>query len=637
MTVEKDKTLRPATSVGFRLSLVLGLALLPLFALAVAQNRSLSRQAIAQLDGSLLGQAVSTAQPEIDAIRSARVTARAMAQAMPEVIDDTDACIALARRIEQSDPRVSVAGFLPGDGRMVCSSFGVPYDFSSMPNFRTLRQNPSANLTVSQRGVLSKEPVITASHPLFAADGSFQGWAFVSIPHRLIPRTGDGAGARPAAGTTARPTFLTFDANGTILTSSTGLDHAGELVPEGMTLAGLARQSSRTFTANPPGGPVRTYVVVPLAEGSLYLLGTWSGDRLQGVGQLSQVGYLLPVLIWLTCILCARLISHHSVTRHIGAMRTAMRRFAGGRRTLTPLNLESAPAEIRDLGVSFTDMAGRLLQDEAELENMVHQRDLLLREVHHRVKNNLQLMASMMNLQIRHAQSEETMDMMRAVQERVMNLAFIHRELYLTTGEMEVRARELLEQMVSRVARLGRTAERGIAVTTDFEDLTVTPDQAIAMSLVVNETLTTALGRGGPAVGGAGQGPISRVIMSLRRTRPGAPNAPPAGAGATGNVGDEPEREPGDLVVLEIVLGAPPGRPPPDGPDGLSSMLILSFARQLGSDAVRETVGSDFRLSITFRLASSDIKGQGRAAAPFALSERSPPRRDPDGPAPSAG
>jgi two-component sensor histidine kinase len=621
MSEADDRPGRPTSTVGFRLSLVLGLALLPLLALALAQNRSLSRQAMAQLEASLLGQAVSTAQPQIDAIRSARVMAGTLAVAMQDVGARVGpACSLLMRRVVASDSRVSVAGYVPADGRMVCASAGAPYDFSDNPTFRRLASDPGPQLSVASRGTLTKEPVITATHPILVPDGTFAGFAFVSIPHRLIPGADSAGQTTGPAGSGKGPEFLTFDADGTILTSTLGLDRAKELVPYGASLRDLAHGAARTFTSSPPDAPTRTHAIVPLSDGNLFLLGAWPGDRMERVIRLSQVGYALPVLIWLTCVLGARLISTHSVTRHIDSVRRAMMSFAGGRRVLIPLNVETAPAEIHDLGVSFSDMAERLLKDEAELENMVHQRDVLLREVHHRVKNNLQLMASMMNLQIRHAKSHETKEMMRAVQERVMNLAVIHRELYQTTGEMAIHASELLGHMVSRVTRLGRCAARGIEVTTGFDELSLTPDQAIALSLVVNECLTTMLGRGDQVGAGEEDDHISTVSVFLRRI---APDADGTAASTAGNGGQGVRPEVAGMAELEILLMAPPGIPAPPGPDGLSSMLIMSFARQLGSDAVQTERDGAFRLSIAFQVVTPGRQSAGEPLGSFALSERS--------------
>ena len=72
-----------------------------------------------------------------------------------------------------------------------------------------------------------------------------------------------------------------------------------------------------------------------------------------------------------------------------------------------------AAVEIRDVGEAYLKMTDTILHDEAELENMVHQREVLLREVHHRVKNNLQLISSIMNMQMRQSHSSEAKLLMK--------------------------------------------------------------------------------------------------------------------------------------------------------------------------------------------------------------------------------
>jgi two-component sensor histidine kinase len=172
------------------------------------------------------------------------------------------------------------------------------------------------------------------------------------------------------------------------------------------------------------------------------------------------------------------------VTRYIRRLGRAIRAFASGSRVVGDLDMEGAPAEIREVGQAFLRMTDTILHDEAELEDTVHQREVLLREVHHRVKNNLQLIASIMNMQMRRAKSPETKALMRGLQERVMSLATVHKELYQTTG-LDRRARR-------RASGRPRAADRGhglgagrtFRIETDFAPIPLAPDQAVPLSLL---------------------------------------------------------------------------------------------------------------------------------------------------------
>ncbi|MBK8441510.1 MAG: sensor histidine kinase [Rhodobacter sp.] len=141
---------------------------------------------------------------------------------------------------------------------------------------------------------------------------------------------------------------------------------------------------------------------------------------------------------------------------------------------MEPPDLGDAPLELRHVGESYERLVESVLHDEAALEDMVHQREVLLREVHHRVKNNLQLIASIMNIQMRKAVSPEAKALIKGLHDRVMSLATVHRELYQTSGQADVRADELMQLIVAQVLRMGAQPGREIDVTTDFEPFRLT-------------------------------------------------------------------------------------------------------------------------------------------------------------------
>ena len=160
-----------------------------------------------------------------------------------------------------------------------------------------------------------------------------------------------------------------------------------------------------------------------------------------------------------------------------------------------------APGEIRDATEAFVQLTETILRDEAELEHSLHQKEGLLREVHHRVKNNLQLIASIISMQMRETRSAEARQLMRAVQDRVISLATVHKDLYLTSDMTEVRADDLLPEIIQQVITLAAGSGAHIQVERSFCDLMLTPDQAVPLALLLAEVVTHArnevLGDGG--------------------------------------------------------------------------------------------------------------------------------------------
>ena len=206
---------------------------------------------------------------------------------------------------------------------------------------------------------------------------------------------------------------------------------------------------------------MRAFSVVPLIPGELYALGSLPPDALPPPISLTALPpSTVPLLMWLVSLAVALVAAERLVARHIRKLKIAFTSFASGNRAMTQLNLADAPDEIRKAGIAFRVMTEAILRDEAELEDMIHQKEVLLREVHHRVKNNLQLIASIMNLQARRARSPEAKVIVQGLQERVMSLATIHKGLYMTTGVADVQADELLEDILRQIVSIAARPDR---------------------------------------------------------------------------------------------------------------------------------------------------------------------------------
>lgn len=181
-----------------------------------------------------------------------------------------------------------------------------------------------------------------------------------------------------------------------------------------------------------------------MVDNELYVLSSWMPEHgVSGLFGQSLPFWGFPALMWLASLIVAWLAAEHQMLRHIRALRDAMVTFGKGQRMIALPDLSRAPNELRDVGQAFDRMVDGVLHDAAELEDAVHQKEVLLREVHHRVKNNLQLIASIMNLQMRKAFSPEAKLLVKGLHDRVMSLATVHRELYQTSGLTDVRADEL--------------------------------------------------------------------------------------------------------------------------------------------------------------------------------------------------
>jgi two-component sensor histidine kinase len=107
-----------------------------------------------------------------------------------------------------------------------------------------------------------------------------------------------------------------------------------------------------------------------------------------------------------------------------------MAAIASNRQMDTTRASSSMPNELQSLAENFDRMTNIVVRDEVALEDSLREKIVLKKEAHHRVKNNLQLISSIMNMKIRLAKNEETRTVLSRLQGRVRKLETIHRDLY---------------------------------------------------------------------------------------------------------------------------------------------------------------------------------------------------------------
>ncbi|MEX2431683.1 MAG: PAS domain S-box protein [Dehalococcoidia bacterium] len=147
-------------------------------------------------------------------------------------------------------------------------------------------------------------------------------------------------------------------------------------------------------------------------------------------------------------------------------------------------------------------------------ELISRQKDLRLKEIHHRVKNNLQVISSLLTLQSLQVPDPTLAGILQEVQNRVRAISLIHEKLY-QSAEGDIDFREYLEDIVSMMSEGFRPQDRGIALVLEGEHMTFSMETAVPCGLVVNELLTNALKHGFP------DGRSGRVEVRLTTPEPG--------------------------------------------------------------------------------------------------------------------
>ncbi|KXV24527.1 histidine kinase [Gluconobacter japonicus] len=225
----------------------------------------------------------------------------------------------------------------------------------------------------------------------------------------------------------------------------------------------------------------------------------------------------------------------------------------------------SIPLEIRHLERAFLRATRRLTRHEQELEKSAHHQDMLIREIHHRVKNNLQVIASLLNLQASRIRSHEAREEFRLVRDRVRALATLHRYLYSENGLSALDVQSFLEELCSILfSAHNMNTQTRIRLKLDIEHVLISPDQAVPVALIVTEVVSNALRYAFP------ENRSGAISISLRRV----PNPPPEKEGLV-------ELELGDNGIGLDAARASESR---TRREGIGIQLIRGFARQINAD-----------------------------------------------------
>jgi PAS domain S-box-containing protein len=135
-------------------------------------------------------------------------------------------------------------------------------------------------------------------------------------------------------------------------------------------------------------------------------------------------------------------------------------------------------------------------QSEKRIQDALQQKDLLLREVHHRVKNNLQVIHSLLDLQALKSKDSELVGMLRDSQNRIRSMSLIHQTLYQSQNFAQVDFQRFLGELLPRLTEAYGPMSNQVTIDIQAHEVKLPINEAIPCGLVVNELVSNALKHG---------------------------------------------------------------------------------------------------------------------------------------------
>lgn len=156
---------------------------------------------------------------------------------------------------------------------------------------------------------------------------------------------------------------------------------------------------------------------------------------------------------------------------------------------LNPISTDDSSSEISCIAY---DISERKEIDKA-IRLALKEKEILLQEVHHRVKNNLQVISSLMSLQKSFVKDPTLIQVLDESQSRIATMSYIHESLYRHTDFSSISFSEYLQRLSTNLIHSYSTPDCEVILQTAFEDVFLTLDQAIPSGLIVNELVSNAL------------------------------------------------------------------------------------------------------------------------------------------------
>ncbi|WP_241735988.1 sensor histidine kinase [Caulobacter sp. RHG1] len=370
-------------------------------------------------------------------------------------------------------------------GRVACAAATTPYDTERGTRgwFQSLRGGAGMVVAAAPGAVYANEPAVLAAVRAGGPD-DFQGAMAavltlselkVETANRYMPGGAEVALADSTGKVFAATNPQAFDA------------------PRAGWRETASRNGSVIWGGQDAHGKSRSYSAAPLVEDNVFVILSAPAPGIMSWASINPISRVaLPLLAFVLALSAVLYAAERGVIRWIVYLQRVAAIYARGRFTVRPLQAERAPPEIRELAATLDAMAGAIVTRDASLMDSLAEKDALMREIHHRVKNNLQIITSLLNMQQRALADPAAKAAMNDTRQRITALAQIYRALYQGPDLKRVDLRPFLEELTAQLLANDMSTSPLVRTEVHADPLVIDPDRLAPIALFAVEAITNA-------------------------------------------------------------------------------------------------------------------------------------------------
>jgi len=456
------------------------IALLPIAIVSLFQGVERARADNTNVHDRLIQSAQTLAADENNLLASAEQIARAVSN------------VAAVRTIQPTcddvlkDALVGITYFgnlarIDENGIVRCSALpnAKGQSAATMPIFLQAKRSSGFVISGELPSKILRRPVVAGMLPLHGPGGRFSGTLAIALDARWLNSL-----MRTHAISSGVVVFV-YDIEKHLLSSN------NDAVAQAL-VAGV--QPGKRRGALQDGVDARgegwTFYEAPVRGGSIFVAFGMKKSALFGATYVSVAAdFLTPVLMIILAWAAIWFATEQQVTRWISHLRRISGAYRGGHYSVRP-RLAGAPREFVSLGEDLSDMAESIQDRDRRLRDAVEQKSVLIREIHHRVKNNLQVVMSLLSLQAGQVREASAREALLQAQVRISALALVHRILHEIEYQSTVDVGRVIHDLAHQIAEGMQNDDGFVRFDENIMSRNVSGDVAVPIALFVAEVLT---------------------------------------------------------------------------------------------------------------------------------------------------